>query len=137
MAVNTLLEGVDRRTVLVAGAVAFAFGLLANVSWAVADKIVEFGPDTNWVFAFAPIAWIGSGIAGVIAGRAQPHQPLTHAALAALAGHVLNAVINVVAEAVWGDDDISQLIVILTLLATIPMATAVLAAYVTARVHRR
>jgi hypothetical protein len=135
--VNALLERIDWRTVLVAGAVAFALGLLANVAWAVTDNIVEFGPDTNWVFAFAPIAWLGSGIAGVIAGRAQPDQPLTHAALAALGAHFLNAIINVVAEAIWGNDDISQLIVILTLLASVPVAIAVLTAYITARwVHR-
>jgi hypothetical protein len=134
---NSLLQRIDLRTVLVAGAVAFAFGLAANIAWALADNIVEFGPDTNWVFAFAPIAWIGSGIAGLIAARARPDQPLTHAALAALGGHALNALVNVVAEAIWGNDDISQLIIILTLLASVPTAIAVLTAYVTARrVHR-
>jgi hypothetical protein len=128
---------IDRRTVLVAGAVAFAFGLIANISFALIDNIVGFGNDSAWVFAFALFAWTGSALAGVIAGRARPDAPVTHAAVAALGAHFLNAVINVVARAVRDGDDIDRLVVTLLLLASIPTAIAALSAYLTARrVHR-
>ena len=123
---------IDRRTVLVAGAVAFAFGLAANLAFALVDAIFDLSDTSNWVFAFALLAWTGSAWAGAIAGRRQRSAPLTHGALAALAGHTLNAVINVAVEAPRHTVDLGKLVVTLVLLAPIPTAIGGLAAYFTA-----
>lgn len=124
---------IDTRTVLRAGAVAFSVGLLANLAFELADNVFGFGPDSNWVFAFALISFTGSAIGGVIAGRSRPTTPLTHGALAALAAHGANAVIIVVVRAVGSGDELGRLVVTLILLAPLPVAISAFSAYLASR----
>jgi hypothetical protein len=127
---------IDTRTVLVAGLVILAFGVVANLAFEVADNAADFGDDSNWPFAFYAVFLVGLVLGGRAAGRARPDAPLAHGALAALAGLSVIAIISVLIAVGFGNGIVDNLV---KLLAQIPalVAVAALTAYLVARrAHR-
>jgi hypothetical protein len=127
---------VDRRTVLVAGAVALGVSLVSLVAYAIVDAIVEFGVDSNWPFAFYAVILVGMALGGRVAGRIRPDAPLAHASLAALGAMGVIAVISVVIDVVLENGIVDNLV---KLVAQIPVlvAAAAVSAYVVARRSHR
>jgi hypothetical protein len=91
---------VDRAAVLAGGKLAI---LVAAASIVVAQAVKSLtGTDANLLLYFVLLGGLAAG--GRVAGRRQPHAPLTHGALAALSAYiVLIAVITVIRLALGHD----------------------------------
>jgi hypothetical protein len=123
---------IDRRVVLAAGGVVFSVAIVAQVAFTVVDNAVDFGPDSNWPFAFYALFLFGVIAGGWVAGRARPEAPLAHGSLAALGALIAIAIVTVVVDAAFGHGILNNLV---KLLAQIPaiVGVAALTSYVVAR----
>jgi hypothetical protein len=122
----------DRHVLLVAGAVVFAFALVSQIAFELADNAVDFDADSNWPFAFYALFLIGVVAGGWLAGRARPEAPLAHGSLAALGALIAIALGTVVVDVVLGHGILSNLV---KLLAQFPfiVGVAALTSYLVAR----
>jgi hypothetical protein len=127
---------IDRRTVLVAGAVALGVSLVTQVAYAVIDAVVSFGTDSNWPVAFSVVILVGMALGGRLAGRARPDAPLAHGSLAALCAMSVIAVMTVVIDVARGNDVLNDLLKLVALI-PIPVAVSAFSAYVAARYATR
>ena len=123
---------IDRRTVLVAGAVALGVSLVSLVAYAVVDAIVSFDADSNWPFAFYVVILLGMALGGRVAGRARPDAPLAHGSLAALGAMAVIAVISVIIDVALGNDIVDNLVKLVAQI-PVPVAVSAFSAYLAAR----
>ena len=127
---------IDRRTVVVAGAVALGVSLLSLVAFAIVDAIVSFDADSNWPFAFYAVILLGMALGGRLAGRARPDAPLAHGSLAALGAMGVIAVISLVIDVALGNEIVDNLVKLIAQI-PVPVAVSALSAYVAARYATR
>jgi hypothetical protein len=122
----------DRHVLIVAGAVVFAFALVSQVAFEVADNAIDFGTDSNWPFAFYALFLVGVVAGGWLAGRARPEAPLAHGSLAALGALIAIAVVTVVIDAALGHGILNNLVKLVAQFPAI-VGVAALTAYFVAR----
>jgi hypothetical protein len=123
---------IDRRVLLAAAGVVFSVAIVAQLAFAVADNVVDFGPDSNWPFVFYALFLGGVVAGGWVAGRARPEAPLAHASLAALGALIGIAIVTVVVDAALGHGILNNLVKLVAQFPAI-IGLAALTAYLVAR----
>ena len=109
---------VDGRAVRVGAAVALVVGVVAVLAYQLVDAVAHFTEESNWVFAFFAVVAAGWVAGGGVAARRRPDAPLTHGALAAIAGYAgLALVVTVISAATGGGVPFWTLVLLLTIAA--------------------
>lgn len=93
-----------------------AVGLGAVVTMAIGIPVATIGSvvlddDSNFVFFFAVVALIGFLLGGFVAGFRAPETPMTHGAVAALAGFVVAQAVSAALQLVR-DEDVSPVAIV-------------------------
>lgn len=120
-----LVPRVDWRSVGAGGLVTLGVFLGAQVVLRVIDAFHHLGQRSNVPALFVPVVIFGWALGAWIAARRQPLTPLTHGALAAMAGYLVGAVPIAIGELIAGTEFSSTFEVIRNLVAFVILAGVV------------